>query len=111
MSCIHWSHMIASFLLVSAILTAGSASQAAPLFPNPVYEVGSNPYGLGMADFNRDGVQDLVVANFGAGYDGLSGDVSVLIGHGDGTFSSEMRIPTSQHASDALAADVDGDGV
>jgi hypothetical protein len=84
---------------------------AAPMFPNPVYRVGSNPYGMGMADFNRDGIQDLVVANFGPGYDGNPGDLSLLLGRGDGTFAEEVRIPTSQHAADVSAADFNRDGI
>ena len=40
---------------------------------------------LAVADFNRDGIPDVVVTN----YD--SGDVSVLLGRGDGTFEPQRR--------------------
>jgi hypothetical protein len=97
-------------LILCCLLFLTGHVSAAPLFPNPVYPVGPNPYGMGMADFNRDGIQDLAVANFGQGYDGGPGDLSILLGHGDGTFAEEYRVPTSQHPSDVLAADLNGDG-
>lgn len=106
-----WSLLSIPFSLFSLISAFPVPASGAPLFPNPVYTVGSNPYYLGMADFNRDGINDLATANFGAGYDGGVGDVSVLLGHGDGTFSNETRVPTSQHPSEVIAADFDGDGV
>ena len=111
MTRIHRSRVPILFVCAWALFGLTLPALAGPLFPNPVYTVGYNPWGLGMADFNQDGFQDLVVANVGNGYDGQTGDVSILMGHGDGTFSDETRIPTSQHAFDALAADVDGDGV
>ena len=98
-------------LLFFALLKIASPAWADPLFPNPVYPTGSNPYGLGLADFNRDGIQDMVVSNFGAGYDGQSGDLSLRFGRGDGTFGDETRILTTEHPSNVLAADIDGDGV
>ena len=111
MSRTGWSLLSIPSALVSLITAFPAPVLGGPLFPNPVYTVGSNPYTLGMADFNRDGIPDLVTANFGNGYDGGGGDVSVLFGHGDGTFSKETRVPTSQHPSEVSAADIDGDGV
>ena len=99
---------LATCLLSGVVLAPGTAS-AAPLFPNPVYLVGSNPYGMGMADFNRDGFPDLVVGNYGIFAD-TPGDLSVLMGRGDGTFDNEVRIPTSEKPTEALAADLNGDG-
>jgi hypothetical protein len=100
-----------SFLFGALVLCLPQPAQAAPLFPNPVYVTGHNPYGLAVADFNRDGIQDLVVANFEQGYDGGTGTLSLFLGHGDGTFADGVLIPTSQHPSDVLAADLNGDGV
>jgi hypothetical protein len=97
--------------IVLATLPGVAPVAAAPLFPNPVYTLGSNPYGLGMVDFNRDGFLDLVSANYGQGYDGGPGDFSVILGRGDGTFSDETRFPSSQHPTNALAGDFDGDGI
>ena len=45
----------------------------------------SVPYPVAIGDVNGDGRPDLVTAN----YD--SGDVSVLLGNGDGTFQPQAR--------------------
>ena len=66
-------------LLLSMIGYAPSAF--AVDFSGPVsYSVGTSPYDIVTADFNGDGRVDLAVANYG------SGNVSILIGNGDGTF-------------------------
>ncbi len=99
--------------LVVAGLTVGLATgvaTAAPLFPNPVYPVGSNPYGMVKADFTGDGIEDLIVSNFANGYDPGPGDLSFLRGRGDGTFADEVRIPIAQHPFGVLTADFTGDG-
>jgi hypothetical protein len=44
---------------------------------------GNNPYGLVIADFNEDGDLDVATTNY------ISGDVSVLLGNGDGTFQTQ----------------------
>ena len=50
-----------------------------------------------IADFNRDGIPDVAVTN----YD--SGDISVLLGRGDGTFEPQRRFDaTSAPAASAL---------
>src|SRR5262249_6428712 len=40
----------------------------------------------------------------------LSGDVSVLLGGGDGTFRSQVRFPVGPHPAALLASDFNGDG-
>jgi hypothetical protein len=78
---------------------AGGLVTRAPLL------VGSLPWSLAAADFNRDGVPDLgVVAN--------TTDVHVLVGNGDGTFQSTPTHPTlnSGAARAIVAGDFDHDG-
>src|SRR5437899_2749073 len=58
----------------------------------------------GQSPLNGDGKLDLAVANQG------SNDVSILLGHGDGTFAPEQRVPGGQGASFMMAADLNGDG-
>ena len=54
-------------------------------------------------DFNGDGRTDLAVA------DSADSTVSVLLGNGDGTFTTAGQFVTTPHAT-PLVADVNGDG-
>src|ERR1043166_6832002 len=47
---------------------------------------GMEAINIAMGDFNGDGRQDLVVANY------ASNNVSILLGNGDGTFSSAINV-------------------
>ena len=58
-----------------------------------------------LADFNRDGILDIVVTN----YD--SGDVSVLLGNGDGTFQPQRRFNATPHPLGLAVGDVNNDGI
>src|SRR5262249_21595787 len=58
-----------------------------------------------IADFNRDGLPDVAVANFD------SGDVSVLLGRGDGSFRPQLRLDATSAAFDQSAGDCNGDGI
>ena len=59
-----------------------------------------------VVDVNRDGNLDIVVANGG------SGNVSVYLGDGKGSFaqSSGSPFPAGQHCADVAAVDFNGDG-
>ncbi len=112
MNAHRWCRIPVTVAVAIACLALPRGAVAGSLFPNPAYTVGSNPYGFAMADFNRDGFQDLVASNQGVtGWDGGPGDLSILFGRGDGTFAPEVRVPTSHHPVDVLAADVDRNGV
>jgi hypothetical protein len=68
---------------------------------------------LGLADLNRDGKLDLVVANEYANSAGTNGSVGVLLGNGDGTFqtASSTSTPTPLQGIRSLAlANFDSDG-
>jgi|GEM_PF-3582934 len=101
-----------SILLICSIFGGLSllspALHAVPQFPNPVFPVGSNPYGLVEADFDGDGVNDLIASNLGDGYPG--GDLSFLRGLGDGTFAQQVKIQLSNDPIDVFSSDFNGDG-
>jgi hypothetical protein len=66
---------------------------------------GNVPYSIATADFNGDGVLDLVVANSG------SANVSVFMGNGDGSFVPANSLPFSGISPSAIAiGDFNSDG-
>jgi len=67
---------------------------------------GIGPYSIAVADFNLDGVPDVVTANF------MSNNASVLLGVGDGRFDAAIDAgPTGLFSYGAIAGDLNGDGV
>ncbi len=87
---------------ISVLLGHGDGSfygQAADQIP-----VGAAPNVSVTGDFNGDGRLDLVTA------DGLSNEVSVLLGNGDGTFQEEGEFAVGDDPSALVAGDFNGDG-
>ena len=75
--------------------------------PALVASTGSNtgPYSLAVADFDLDGVPDVVTANF------LSSTASVLLGRRDGTFRAPIDAgSTGQTTYGVAVGDFNGDG-
>jgi hypothetical protein len=71
------------------------------------YAVGSNPTSVAVGDFNRDGKLDLAVANA----DNIAiGNVSILLGNGDGTFQAAVNYPTDPNSASVAVGDFNGDG-
>ena len=72
------------------------------------------PVSVAVGDFNGDGRPDLAVANSGTDarpcchYD--PGDVSVLVGNGDGTFQAPLTFGGGEHPSAVAVGDFNGDG-
>jgi hypothetical protein len=69
------------------------------------YTTGVTSSAVAVADFNGDGIADLVVTN------SYTNDVSVLLGNGDGTFQSTHNIPVGRHPESVAVGDFKGDGV
>jgi hypothetical protein len=66
---------------------------------------GNYPLCLVAADFNRDGIQDLAVAN------DTSNSLSILLGKGDGTFTAAASPSTGVNPFCVAEGDFNGDGI
>jgi len=88
---------------VSVLLGKGDGT----FFPSVSYAAGTSPQGITVGDFNHDGNLDLAVADFGTG---TSAGVSILLGNGEGTFTSGATYVVGLYASDIVTADFNGDG-
>src|SRR5438045_655896 len=55
--------------------------------------VGTSPYKAASADFNSDGKNDIVVADY------LSNQVTLCLGQGDGTFGAPISFPAGPKPS------------
>jgi uncharacterized repeat protein (TIGR01451 family) len=82
------------------------ASTFAIDFADPVsYPVGTGPAGVVVADFNGDGKPDIAVANNG------SGNISILLGNGNGTFRAAVDFDAGIAFPFSVAVDdFNGDG-
>jgi hypothetical protein len=67
------------------------------------YAAGDGPRSVALADFDRNGALDIVVANLG------SKNISILLGAGDGTFAPPEHFAIG--AGNSAAADLNRDGV
>ena len=99
----YYSDAVAS--TVSVLLGNGDGS----LQPALAFEGGSGPHGISVADFNRDGVQDLAVANLGP-YPQRATTAAVLPGLGDGTFGAPQLYDAGLALTGIAAGDFNGDG-
>ena len=74
------------------------------------FAAGSSPAAVAAGDFNRDGWNDIAVANVtNATCSGAQGTIDVVLSQGDGTFAPLVRYGGGGYSAIA-AADVDGDG-
>jgi uncharacterized protein YfaP (DUF2135 family) len=72
------------------------------------YPAGPMPESVALGDLNGDGKVDLAVAD--ANLPGPTGSVSVLLGNGDGTFSSPVAFATGAVSTSVAVGDLNGDG-
>jgi len=72
------------------------------------FPTGVSSSAVGVRDLDGDGDLDAVVANGGSGLQGNT--VTLLKGHGDGTFSPDQQIPTTRFPSALAVSDLNGDG-
>jgi hypothetical protein len=76
-----------------------------PSTPNSSLTVGTTPQGITTADFNGDGKLDLAVANSG------SNTVSILLGNGDGTFTTKSTPAAGSGSNWVVVGDFNEDGI
>src|SRR5713101_5635894 len=87
---------------VSILLGNGNGTfGAATNFP---LTAGAGPQYAAVGDFNRDGKLDLAIA------DNASGNMSILLGNGDGTFQAAVDYAAGLNPRDIVARDLNGDG-
>src|SRR5262249_7489314 len=78
--------------------------------PATEYAAGLAPVAMVAGDFKGDGRLDLAVANLGERFGTDVGDVSVLLGNGDGTFQPPITTSGVTNAATLVAGDFNGDG-
>ncbi len=71
------------------------------------YDTGTQPISIVQGDFNGDGKLDLAVANEGGG---TGGNVSILLGNGDGSFPTHHEYPAGNVPNSVVTGDFNGDG-
>jgi hypothetical protein len=77
------------------------------------FATGRGPTQVAIGDFNRDGVQDLVVTNYGSSdyyWPIIWTTVSVLIGNGDGTFQAAQNYEAGPGPNSVAVGEFNGDG-
>jgi RHS repeat-associated protein len=97
---------------VSVLLGKGDGTFAAPT----TFKVGQNPVSVAVGDVDGDNVPDILTTNQGDGlsylYSTVKGDntVSVLSGHGDGTFAEARDYRVADGPSAIALGDLNNDG-
>ena len=74
------------------------------------YQAGYAPIGVAVGDLNGDGILDLVVVNNGNKSNGHPGTVTILIGNGDGSFTTGKSFNTGNGPLYAVLGDFNRDG-
>jgi hypothetical protein len=75
-----------------------------PFYLYATYPVGKNPTSVTTADFNQDGLTDLIVTNIG------NDSLSILFGNGDGSFKEPRQLLVSVEPRALALQDYNGDG-
>lgn len=89
---------------ILALLTFSAGPNMAAIFHDEKFGVGRSPSSVTKGDVNSDGHLDLVTANEG------SGNVSVLLGRGDGTFAEQSVFWVGARPTAVVLGDVNKDG-
>jgi hypothetical protein len=91
--------------LLALLALAPSALGVVRFAPHKDYAAGDGPTSVAIGEFNGDTQPDLAVANQ------TSGDVSLLFGNPDGTFSDPTSVGVDNGVQSVAVGDFNGDGV
>ncbi|QBB71649.1 hypothetical protein ELE36_15500 [Pseudolysobacter antarcticus] len=95
---------------ISVLLNTSAAGASTPSFAvAQTFAVGSNPRAISIADFNGDGLPDIVIANYGGN------TVSVLLnttvpGTLIASFATQQTFATGSNPTSVASVDLNGDG-
>ncbi|WP_353063690.1 FG-GAP-like repeat-containing protein [Tunturibacter psychrotolerans] len=98
-----------NFVLATALLGTGQSVHALGFLNSSNPGTNPNPQSVAVADFNGDGKADLAISVYSI-FSSRS-VVSILLGNGDGTFTTAPAVPvTGMNAGSIVAGDFNGDG-
>src|SRR5438309_1400060 len=97
--------LFAATVFFSSAFPNPSPAQTVSFITRVDYAAGTNPSSVAVGDFNRDGVPDVAVANYG------SNTVSVLLGNGVGIFKPTGTLAAGANPEFVAVSDFNRDGV
>lgn len=99
------SYLCQLFALFVFIQCLGTFAAAQVTFSKPDFDIGKVPVSIDRADFNRDGLLDVVTAN------SQDNSITILLNNGNSTLGRRKDYPVGNNPSAVVAGDFNNDGV